>query len=191
MKKILLVLILASSINIGFSQEKYEKEDRIHAEKAPSRAKEFMNGAFVNANKIKWYAEENLKGKAIEAKVKKDGRLHSVKFDTLGNLKDVEIAVNFRNIPENIQVIIRSNLESLFSSFKIKKIQMQFLGDTPVLHELIANGTTDHDYITNYEVVVKGKKDRKVDYYEILFNEQGIPQRNERIIQKNNHHLIY
>lgn len=184
------MLILANSINISFSQEKFEKEDRIRAALVPSKAMEFMDGAF-NVDKIKWYAEENLNGKDIEGKVKKDGKLYSVKFDTVGNLKDVEKTVNFKTVPERIQAIVQSKLDSLFSSFKIQKTQIQFLGKASVLKELIINGITNHDYITNYEIVIRGKKDKKVDYYEILFNEQGVPQRNERIIQKNTHHLIY
>lgn len=191
MKNILLMLILASSIHIGFSQEKFEKEDRIQAAKAPLRAVEFMDGAFVNANRIKWYAEENLKGKAIEAKVKKDGKLHSVKFDTLGNLKDVEVTVNFKTIPERTQAVIQSKLEALFSSFKIQKTQIQYLGGESVLGELIVSGSPDSRYTTNYELVIRGKKNRKVEYYEIVFDELGAMIRNDRIIQKNTHHLIY
>jgi len=190
MKKILIVLILTTCINIGFSQEKYEKEARIRAIEAPSKAKEFMDGVFI-ANKIKWYAEENLIGKAIEAKVKRNGKRYSIKFDTLGNLKDVEIAVDFNTIPEKTRIIIQGKLESLFPTFKIQKTQVQFLGEESVLRELIVKGITEHDHSTNYEIVIRGKKDRKVDYYEILFNEQGDLLRKERIIQKNTQRLIY
>lgn len=85
---------------------------------------EFIESVFEDT-KMKWYGEENIKGKAIEAKGRYQGTFYSVKFDTLGVLQDIEMLIDFGTVPENVRTLIEKNLANHFSRFRIQKTQIQ------------------------------------------------------------------
>src|SRR5690606_31356945 len=138
MKNIWILLALLYSVKITYAQDgiknKYEREYSIKKSEVPLKANNFINETLNG--KVKWYGEENLKGKAIEAKGKKDKKLYSVKFDTLGNVQDVEVVVSFKSLSKEIQSKIQKELKGQFSSIKIIKTQIQWLGSQEVLKQL-------------------------------------------------------
>ena len=193
MKNIWILLALLFSIKIGNAQDgvknKFEREYSIKQSEVPLEARNFINETLNR--KVKWYGEENLNGKAIEAKGKKDKKLYSVKFDTLGNIQDVEVVVKFESLSEEIQTKIQQELEQQFSSIKIIKTQIQWLGSQEVLKQLLNTGNATEDYLTNYEIVIRGKNNNRSEQYEVLINEHGKLIDKAKIIQKNDQHLIY
>lgn len=190
MKSILATLLLFFTITNAFSQDKLEREYRIKQSDVPAKAVEFVKSSFDKV-KIKWYGEENLDGKAIEAKGKYEGKLYSIKFDTNGVLQDIEMVINFSTIPENIRLKIERNLESRFSRFRVQKTQKQWLGNENDLKALAKGENASGAYSTNYEITLQGTKDRRTDYYEVLANDKGEIIRESKIVQRNNQHLIY
>jgi len=192
MKNIWILLTLLCSIKVVNAQDiknKFEREYSIKQSEVPLKANNFINKTLNG--KVKWYGEENLQGKAIEAKGKKDKKFYSVKFDTLGNIQDVEVVVSFNSLSKEIQTKIQKELEKQFSSIKIIKTQIQWLGSQEVLKQLLNKENTTEDYSTNYEIVIKGKSNSHYEQYEVLFNEQGKLVDKAKIIQKNDQHLIY
>lgn len=190
MRTRILLLILTFAASAGYSQEKLEREYRIKESVVPLKALEFIAGNAGTA-KMKWYGEENLNGKAIEAKGKLDGKLYSIKFNTDGNLQDVEMVVSFNNLPETTRAAIENQLALLFSKYRIQKTQVQWLGDPKVLSSLIKKEDTNGKYVINYEITLRGTKNRQTDYHEFLFNEKGDVIRSSKIIERNSHNLIY
>jgi len=89
----LIILIFESYSNKLFAQEKFEMESRLKQNDVPSNALNFIDSLSLK-NKVKWYLEEGIERKSIEAKFKRSGKKHSVEFDILGNIEDVEIEVN-------------------------------------------------------------------------------------------------
>ncbi len=190
MKCKLIILFLFFAVTTAFPQDKLEREYRIKQSGVPVKALEFVESTFNNV-KIKWYGEENLNGKAIEAKGKRDGSLYSIKFDTSGVLQDIEVVIKFSDIPEQARLQIEKNLEGRFSKFRVQKTQKQWLG-TPDKLRALANGQpVTGPYSTNYEITLQGTKDRRTEYYEVLANAEGTIVRESKIVQRNNHHLIY
>ena len=190
MKSILIIFTFLFSIATGYSQQKYEKEYRIKESEVPSEAINFIEKSFPD-KKVKWYGEENLTGQSIEAKVKKDGNLFSVKFDTMGAIQDVEMLVKFKELDNTIKDQIENELEDAFTKYKIQKVQIQWIGAIDVLESLISERKAEGEHVTNYEIVVRGKEGRQTDYYEFLFNEKGELKERLNIIQRTDHHLIY
>lgn len=193
MRNIWILLALLFSIKTVNAQDsfknKFEREYSIKQSEVPLEASNFIKETLNG--KVKWYGEENLNGKAIEAKGKKEGKLYSVKFDTFGKIQDIEVVVNFKSLSEELKNRIQKELEQYFSSIKIIKTQIQWRGSQIVLKQLINKENTTEDYLTNYEIVIRGKENNRSEYYEILFNEQGKIIDKAKIIQKNDHHLIY
>ncbi len=151
---------------------------------------EYVETNFQDA-RMKWYGEENLDGKAFEAKGKMQGNLYSVKFKLNGDLQDIEMVVKFSSLPENVRIVIEKNLEKRFSRFKLQKTQIQWLGNPADLAALIRGDKMTIAYTTNYEITLMGTKDGRTEYYEVLADYQGQIVRESRIVQRTNQNLIY
>lgn len=190
MKIKLIIILFLFAIGNAFAQDKLEREYRIKESDVPLKAREFVADGFNNM-KVKWYGEENLKGKAIEAKGKRDGKLFSIKFDTSGVLQDIEMVIKFNTILDDARFTIEKNLKSRFSKFNIQKTQKQWLGKTEVLRALAKGEKTEGEFLTNYEITIRATKNRQTDYYEVLVNEKGEIVRESKIIHRNNQHLIF
>ena len=191
MKIYLTVLMLLTTVSFSYSQSKLEREYRIKLSQVPLKALGFVDKSMPDV-KVKWYWEENLQKKSIEAKGTRDGRLYSVEFDTLGVLQDVEVLVKYQSLPENTKVAIEESIGNRFVKFKIEKTQIQWVGDENVLMLLIKGEDIGQAaYITNYEIMIKGSRDGLTDFYEILLNENGEIKRVSKVLQRNDYHLIF
>ncbi|MHA7057660.1 hypothetical protein ACWGOQ_0010605 [Aquimarina sp. M1] len=189
----LIVWIIYLSISFcstGYSQNKHEKEYRIKSSNVPTLALDFMKqGPFDK--KIKWYAEESQDGNSIEAKTCYKKRKYSIEFDTDGNPQDIEQKVSFLSVPENVRKQIKSSLDSIFIKSKVKKTQKQWVGTRSTLISLINKKTTTENYKLNYELVIRGKKEKQYRYYELLYNDTGVLLRILKIVSSNTDNLIY
>lgn len=191
MKHIGLLVTLILSISLVYSQEKFERESRIKSSDVPKKASMYVKSIFPDAQKIKWYFEENLDGFANEAKVKQEGTIYSIKFDTLGNLQDIEFIEKFNKLPMQVQDKVESHLQEQYDRFRLKKVQIQWIGDADLLRSVLLDETKNGQYETNYEIEFVGRKDGNAQSYEILFNEEGEHLNTKKIITRNLNHLVY
>jgi len=147
------IFILIFVPQLLFSQIKYEKESRIKRNDVPAKALNFIDTCFVAKN-VYWVYETNLNNKhSIEAKTKHLGEKFSIEFDTLGNIQDVELDIEFVGIPEKQRLEIIKNIEKEFSKYKFKEIQIQWLGNHKAQFELIKTRKTSENYTQNYDQV--------------------------------------
>lgn len=160
-------------IQIGFAQNKYEKESRIKKEAFPENAFALIESYLEDAKRIRFYQETDSTKKSFEAKFKK-GRLHySVEFNQEGDLEDVEFIINENDIPEDTWNRIKNYLNSQYPKLRIKKIQQQHprMGDSKkTLREAFQNLMLPH---INYEIIFSSKKEKRFQSYEALFNAEG------------------
>ncbi|WP_378172067.1 hypothetical protein [Aquimarina sp. SS2-1] len=174
----------------GYSQNKLEKEFRINISEVPQLAKEFMKqGPFDK--KIKWYTEESQNGKSIEAKTCYDSKKYSIEFDTDGKLQDMEQKIAFVSISSSLQTKIKRSLDSVFIKHKIKKTQKQWVGSPSTLISLLYRKNTTESYNINYELIVRGKKNKRYEYYELLFDHKGVLLQILKIVNDNTDNLLY
>lgn len=150
------------------SQEKYEKEYRLHASEVPKRASDLVQKWNFNT-KIKWFAEESNDGKSFEAKLKFKDHYYSIEFSENGDVLDVEKTVKCSKLSKKTRENIEISLSKNFKKFKIKKIQIQFLGSENELYQAIflQNNLPKN---TNYEIVLKGKKTEQYLMFEVLLD---------------------
>lgn len=171
--KILLFLLCFLTLQIGVGQVKVEKEERVHADLVPEKAKNLV--ASVKSRKIKWLKEWDGKVFTFEAKFSYKGKLYSVEFDSLGQLQDVELKVNKRVLTAKQHGLLDAVQDSLFSSSRIKKIQYQYTASVITNQEdfttLLNSDLSTFKY--SYEIEVKGKVKKSWKYYELLISEQG------------------
>lgn len=170
--------ILASFI-LGFllslhvlGQSKFEKEYRIKDGDIPNRAINFMDSTGIS-NNIKWYREESQDGISVEAKFSYLKAKHSIEFDTSGNVLDVEIEISLGDLETGLKKNIIEALDSIFSKYKIRKIQAQWTGSRQDHLQRLWSGQSVNSTAPRYEIVVKGKKDGSSRYYEVLLEANG------------------
>lgn len=172
-----------------YSQQKYERESRLAPENVPPAALEFIDALEITS-KIKWYSEIGLESKSIEAKFKRDGQRHSIEFDTIGAVEDVEIEMKLQELKPFVKGTITSQLSSTCSRYKISKIQIQFTGREPELLSFLKGAATSEALTKKYEIVAKCVT-RKAGLFEYLFSDQGTLLETSEIIFKNSSNLEY
>jgi len=185
-------MMLAALIYAGDlpAQEKFEKESRIHPKYVPAEALRFMDSVSISS-KIKWYREEGIRGKSIEAKFTYSKSACSIEFDTLGNVEDIEIAVNREDLKPKLRDSISLQLVSDCEKHHIVKVQQQFTGNESELLSLFKEDTDNHSVTIKYELIVKCDRKKKSDLFEYLFDDTGRLISRSKIVFKNSSHLEY
>lgn len=167
----MIILFMIVSLQVH-GQGKSEVEQRINVDEVPARAVEWMKDAYEGARKIKWYYEETSGLKSYEAKLKWKDYLHSVEFDTSGNIQDIEITIDWKELPCQVQQNIMHSLDSTFNKYSIQKIQRQWTGKSDDLEDAIDENETE-EIDTYYEIEYYGKNDAHDELWEGLFNANG------------------
>ncbi|MBN2174488.1 MAG: hypothetical protein JW731_10160 [Bacteroidales bacterium] len=184
---IILIFILS---NEGITQTKFEREYGINKTEAPKKAVDFIDSCNFS-KKINWYAEESQDGKTFEAKTKHRNHKFSIEFDNYGVLLDVEQKVDFDELDESVKTSISKTIGDLFTTYKVRKTQIQWTGKSKGLMDLIKNGRSDKPYTTQYEIIVDARKDGFSSYYEVLLDSSGNPLEVLEIKQPNADNLVF
>ena len=186
----LILLISFTCSNNAVAQDKFEKESRMKQKDVPSKARLFMDSLNYKT-KIKWYREEGLTRKSIEAKFKLNKKRYSIEFDTPGNIEDVEIEMNWKNMESNIADSVSAQLDLDCSKHKIVKVQIQFTGSENELFSLLRTSVKSETLVTKYEIIVRCNQQKDVNLFEYLFNDKGLLLAKSKIMFKNSSHLEY
>ena len=184
-----LLLLCLTCGNLSFGQ-KFEREYRIKVEEVPDKARRFIEALNFD-RKVKWYGEEGLNSKSIEAKTKYLGRKYSVEFDTSGHIEDIEIRIPTKAIPAKTLKSIKSNLDEEFESFRFIKIQVQYSGEPEALIRINADNWKEALVNKKYEIVLKGKTEAETRWYEYTFSEIGEVEGKSVVILRNTDNLEY
>lgn len=192
MRSLFLIVFLATSTYAGnlFAQDKFEKESRIKENHVPKKALEFLE-SLNYSTRIKWYREEGLIKESIEAKFRHNKTNYSVEFDSLGNIEDIEIEVNFEELDSEVKNKLIFQFKADCLKYKIVKVQKQYLGNENLLLTLCQNCEKSNLLEINYELIIKCNQNKQVDLFEYLFNKNGVLLNKYRIVFKNSSHLEY
>ena len=189
---LLSLILIMSHPKALYGQIKYEREYRLDISQVPPQALEFVD-ALHFTNKVKWYKEEGFYKNSIEAKTRYQSKKYSIEFDTSGTIEDIEVEINWEEVPLDTRNAIDEYLDTNFQKSKICKIQRQFVGDEEYLLKITSTKalhSNDHINI-HYELEVAVKKKEKHQKLELLFDEGGRLLKESTIIFKNTDHLEY
>ena len=178
------------NFNFAFTQVKYEKEYRIDEGRIPENIKSYLN-TITFKNKIKWYKDEALNKYTYEAKTSHNNLNFSIEFDSLGIIEDVEFEIEWKNIPKLTQKNIEIYLDSVYQKKKIIKVQVQYTGKSENLIDVIKDIELKNRLTRKYEIVLKGKENKKFQMMEYLFSNEGKFEDKAIIIMKNTDNLEY
>ncbi|MCF2447096.1 hypothetical protein L0657_24290 [Dyadobacter sp. CY345] len=174
----------------GFAQKKYEREYSIKSNEVPQQALKLVSSIFPKS-RIHWYREESLTGNSIEAKLKSSGKRFSIEFDETGNLQDVEIMSNISEMSSEGRKVLKEELSKSFEKYRIEKVQLQWVGQESKIKKSLLELTATDGIRTRYELIIKGTRDGKENYFEILSESDGRIVTTREIVQRNTDNLIY
>lgn len=186
---LILILFKLNTTSL-YAQQKFEKETRLREDKVPEQALSFLN-EIQNTKKVKWFLEEGLEKKSIEAKFKANGTKYSIEFDLSGNIEDVEQNMKWERLAQLLKEKIHGRFASSCASHKVIKLQVQYLGSPAALLAKINANENFGDLHINYEIVVKCKSNKSISLYEYLFNDLGEFISSYKLIFNNSSHLEY
>ncbi|WP_111669452.1 PepSY-like domain-containing protein [Algoriphagus litoralis] len=189
-KKIIPILFFSIGIfYASLAQEKIEKESGIKASQVPAPAKEWLEDAFENLKKPKWYLEISQLGRSYEAKFQFQDHYYSVEFDSLGNIQDVEIELEQAEVSPEVWSAIQSYFDSTYEQVKVEKIQRQLSGSASALEDYFDEDERE-GIVIRYELVFQGKNDIW-ELWEGLFDAQGILLSRLKVQIRANDNLIF
>ncbi|NBC83122.1 MAG: hypothetical protein GVY19_07045 [Bacteroidetes bacterium] len=172
MKQSATLIALLISVN-GLAQVKTEVEKRIDSKDVPQKAIRWLNDAYEKVDKVKWYYEETTGKASYEAKLKWNNRNHSVEFNTKGVIEDIEIYMDWDELPDYVRRNVIHYMDSAFTKYNIRKIQQQWTGEPDDLEDAIDEHETE-DITTRYEIEFYGKNENHNELWEGLFDHMGI-----------------
>ena len=187
--QILFFLLLFLNGNL-WSQVKREFEQRITVSEVPERARAWFKSTYGNPSKVKWYREITTGKLSYEAKLKRNKKWHSVEFDSLGVVEDVEIKIRKKEIPKETREIIWSYFKSNYTKSKVSKIQLQWSGDENDLSKAIIEKKPDKITV-RFEIEFYGKNQKEDEMWEGLFSDEGELLKRRKIILRPTDNLTY
>jgi hypothetical protein len=131
------------------------QETKLHKQEVPAAIKEHIASHYPTASRIRYYREVYFDTIFVESEFRFRGEKYSLRFYN-ETLHEVEIYISFNEIPIQTQANIQSTLDSLFTRYRILYIQE-------------VNPRTD----LQYEVNVKGAREKSVDFYELFLDPTG------------------
>ena len=188
--KIILFLFAFYASSALFAQDKFEKESRIKRKYVPAQALKFIDSLNLQSS-VKWYQEEGMNHKSIEAKFRISKARYSVEFDSLGRIEDIEVEVAWGQLELSMRESIENELKPSCLNHKIVKVQRQFTGSERDLYHLLKSGSISSQLQTKYEVIVRCKQENQIDLYEYLFSDSGKTLSISKMVFKNSSHLEY
>lgn len=189
-KILMLVLSLSLPLSLLCSQEKYEKESRIKAGKLPERALEWFRDAYEGDPRVKWYLEESLEAYSFEAKLKWKGHRHSVEFDTTGRVEDIEIELELEELPGKVRENLSLFMANEYEKYNIRRIQRQYTGSPDDLEDVI-DELEYEDIVIRYEIEYYARSGSEKELWEGLFDVEGNPIRQRKVIIKPTENLDF
>ena len=182
-----LFLIIVPS---GYAQTKYEKEVRIKETSVPATAITYIESFNFN-KKVRWYQEFGIDRTSFEAKTKFHGKKYSIEFNTAGVLEDVEIEMQWNELPQEAQKTIEKFLRTTYAKYTIDKIQIQYTGPPNKIATYILEGGSNQELTIHYEIVINTKLDRKFKQLELLFSSEGVLLKSAEVVSKSAVNIEY
>jgi len=171
-KKGILLFILCIVFQIGSSQVKNEKEERIQLSKFPNTAQELINMLPNQCKRLRFYKETDGTKESYETKFKYKKKRYSLEFSNSGIIEDIEVTIKVKELPKDQKLKLLSYFENTFKSYKFIKIQKQFVYNVSKSASDFVNDVLSQSsqLAYNLEIIAEVKTDGKRDIKEFTFD---------------------
>ncbi|WP_155598628.1 hypothetical protein [Zobellia amurskyensis] len=175
------------------AQTKNEKEYIISKENFPEVALLQLENKLSSAKRIRYFKEYDNTQIGYEVKFKLEKMYHSVEFDSIGQLEDIETYIEEKDIPESTLQRVNNFLEEEFNTFRIIKIQRQYTTEITKAPEALFQYAfnKDKNIGENYEIVIAGRDQEDFENFELLFSSEGSLINKRKFASIGYDHILY
>jgi len=133
-----------------------QRDKNISTKNIPKNIPAYVLKNYPTHRGVSYFVEYDEDTMCYEADFTYMKQKYSLLFDTLGNVIETEIEIPFEKISESIEKSIEEKLSMDLNKYKIEKTQI-----------------VDYRGKLLYEIQVRGKKKKDVEFYEYYFNRLG------------------
>ncbi|SNR56258.1 hypothetical protein SAMN04488009_2438 [Maribacter sedimenticola] len=189
---VLIFVLFITCCSVLSAQEIFEREFRIIKSQFPARSLSLIHQHVQEIKRLKFYQEIDSSIPVYLAKFKKDKLWYGVQFQENGDLELIQIKIKRMDIPNDSYSQIDSYLDNMFSKYKIKSIQQQYHSNNEALDVTFKNAFQNLLLPTvHYKFIVAGKKNKRHDQYELLFDADGNLRQERIALPQNYDHVLY
>ena len=154
------------SLSLISTSHLFGQEKKISKNKVSLVIHEYIKVNYPSASKIKFYQESEDGKTFIESQFKFNNDTYYLKFQN-DVIEEVEVLLPFKEIPENVQIAIKAELDKLFSHYKIEECQ-----------EVNPNSNA------MYEIIIESRVAKTSGNFELYFDKSGKLLDKKEIISK-------
>lgn len=152
MKIVFNLMLLIFIIQSAFAQSDKDVDEK----DVPSAMREYLTKNYKDAEDIEYYQTIENDSTFFETEFKSKGNEYNLRFFPDGSLYEIEMNIDFEDLPSTVKDNINKDLSCRFSKFKIKESQ-----------EVNPNKEL------KYEISIRGKKRRHSGYFELFYDRNG------------------
>lgn len=168
----ILVFMLLCFSTVSYGQKR-EIEQGVDKSEVPEKAREWLKDAYEGINKVRWYFQTDGEKEVYEAKLRKKQKWHSMEFLPDGEISNIEILIEFKDLEKEIQENLTRYLTENYQRFKIDRIQIQYTGNSDDLEDLIDENKVGESLIKKYEIEYFGRENGLNKMWEGHFDSLG------------------
>ncbi|WP_158856767.1 hypothetical protein [Lunatibacter salilacus] len=167
---VVFLLLIITSVSYG---QKREIERAVNSSSVPEKARTWLEDTYEGHKRVRWYFQTDGEKEVYEAKLKWQGKWHSVEFLPDGQIQNIEILIKVRDLEKEVSQNLTSYLTENYQRFKIDRLQIQYTGSSGDLEELITENEAPRLLTKKYEIEYFGREDGQNKMWEGHFDKHG------------------
>lgn len=173
--------------------EKREAEHSIKKNEVPDEILDSVSPFLKKSSRIRYYFQTDGEDQSYEIKARKQGRDYSVEFQKNGKLIDIEMLVDFAEIPDDSRNNITEYLQEKYDKYVFTRIQQQYYPQEKDAEEAMEDFMEEdfEEFDIRYELEVDTRHNNKLDSYELLFDTKGKFMKERKIIRRAGDNIFY
>jgi hypothetical protein len=184
-------------------EKKNEREISINENEFPEKALKLASPILKRSKKTKFFKETSESGEFFEFKSEYKGEKISVKFNDKGELIDIEILKEMKDLPQDIRQAITLYFEGTYEKYRLNRVQIQYNREQEYEDgELEVDDDEEYieefleldleDLIIKYEIEAEVKtKENDTGFFEFLFNDKGELEMKRIIVKRADDNVLY
>lgn len=167
---VVFLLLILTSVSYG---QKREIERAVNSSNVPNKAISWLKDTYEGHNKVRWYFQTDGEKEVYEAKLKWQGKWHSVEFSPEGEIQNIEILINVGGLEKDVYQNLTRYLTENYQRSKIDRLQIQYTGSSDDLEGLIEQNEIGPHLTKQYEIEYFGRENGVNRMWEGHFDRDG------------------
>jgi len=178
----------------SFSQdEKREYEQSIKKQGVPAEILDSLEPFLQKASRIKYYFQTDGEEESYEIKGRMKRKYYSVEYQKDGTLIDIEMLIDFEEIPEDARSSISEYLQEKYDKYVFTRLQQQYYPQEKDAEEALEDFMEEdfEDFDIRYELEVDTRSNNRLGSFELLFDTEGKYMQDRKIVRRAEDNIFY